>query len=203
MKKIEYKFKTINMKSILIIIGITCCNFCFTQNTYLKITENNKTSISYPPETKFVLKNKEGYYILKESNTPLVFKIDEPYTLDVFPDYKKEKDVYNLTNGKIELIYNPSYDSNYIENRVKHESNGISLVKTTFTNSTLNEEESNVIIEFSNGVIFSYTDEKVVAKLNGVSLHINGKYLIYSDSGIIKLSYNPKSKQIWWVFEPK
>tara|TARA_R110000737_G_scaffold352368_1_gene398131 strand:+ start:185 stop:406 length:222 start_codon:yes stop_codon:yes gene_type:complete len=63
--------------------------------------------------------------------------------------------------------------------------------------------EKNARLEFSNGIIFNYDDGKFNATLDGDYLDINGKYLIQSYLGVIKLSYSPKSGEIWWVFEPK
>jgi hypothetical protein len=173
-----------------------------SQNTYLKISEDNKTAVSYPPDTKFILTNANGYIILKESDTPLVYKIDGAYKLEVFPPYKKESDVYNLKNGKIELVSNKEYMDSINHKKGAFQSYGVSLDNTIYTYSTVNKAETNVVLEFSNGVVFKYTDGNVFATLNGNDVEVKGQYLIYSESGVIKISYNPKNKQVWWTYEP-
>jgi hypothetical protein len=190
------------MKTIITLLIMAVSNLGFAQNIYLKISEENKTSVSYPPGTTFELKNKHGYIILKESETPLIYKIDESYTLTVFPTYKKEKDVYNLINGKIELISNAEYIIGIPHEKSVYQSYGVSLDKTTYSSSTINKGESNVVLEFSNNVVFYYTDGDVRATLNSIDVEIKGKFLIYSESGVVKISFNPKNKDLWWTYEP-
>jgi hypothetical protein len=132
----------------------------------------------------------------------LIYKIDESYTLTVFPTYKKEKDVYNLINGKIELISNAEYIIGIPHEKSVYQSYGVSLDKTTYSSSTINKGESNVVLEFSNNVVFYYTDGDVRATLNSIDVEIKGKFLIYSESGVVKISFNPKNKDLWWTYEP-
>ncbi len=190
------------MKTIVILLMMMLCSLGFTQNSYLKISEESKSSVSYPPGTKFELINSNGDIILKETEIPMVYNIAESYTLNVFPPYKKETDVYSLTNGKIELISydNPMNPANHTKGG--YQSNGVSLDKTTFTNSEINKGQSNVTMEFSNGVIFNYADGEFNATLNGETVDVKGKYLITTVFGIIKISYKPSNKEIWWVYEP-
>ncbi|GAA4817279.1 hypothetical protein [Litoribaculum gwangyangense] len=173
-----------------------------SQNTYLKITEDDKISVSYPPGTKFELKDNLGYIILKESDTELVYKIDSDYTLEVFPTYKKDKDVYNLTNGKIELVSNADYMNAIKHKKGAYQSYGVSLDKASYMDSTVKKGETNTVLEFSNGVVFKYTDGNVSAIWNDEEVEVKGKYLIYSDAGVVKISYNPKNKEMWWTYEP-
>lgn len=195
--------QTNTTNTIALIIIIISSLASHSQNVYLKISEDNKTSVSYPPGTTFELTNKHGEVILKDTEKPLVFKIDEPYTLYIFPEYKTEKDVYNLSNGKIELVYNADYINSIKKHKNrKYQSYGVSLNNTSYMASTTKKGETNVTLEFSNGVVFKYTDGKVTATLNDQEIEVKGKYLIYSEDGVVKISYNPKNKQIWWTYEP-
>ena len=191
------------MKTILTILALTLSSFGIAQNTYLKISQDYKTSISYPPGTKFELKDSRGYIVLNENASVFTFKIDQAYTLNVFPTYKKEMDTYNLTNGKIELVSNGDYMNNTRHQKDFYQSNGVFLENSIYTDSEANPKETNVFLEFSNGTTFSYEDGKVSATLNGKEVTVMGTYLIYSDSGIIKISYNPKNKELWWTYELK
>jgi hypothetical protein len=85
---------------------------------------------------------------------------------------------------------------------INYESYGVSLKSKVFE-SKIRKGKKNARLEFSNGIIFNYDDGKFNATLDGDYLDINGKYLIQSYLGVIKLSYSPKSGEIWWVFEPK
>lgn len=173
-----------------------------SQNTYLKISEDDKTSISYPPESKFTLTDSNGYVVLKNTSKPLLFKIDKAYKLEVFPSYKIESDVYNLTNGKIEVVSNADYLNAGKHKKGAFQSYGVSLDKTSYIDSSVKKGETNVVLEFSNGVIFKYKDGKITATLNNKEVEVKGHYLIYSDSGVVKISYNPKNKELWWTYEP-
>lgn len=192
------QLKTIVSLIVLVILAYQLQS----QNIYLKISEANKTSISYPPGTKFELKNNQNYTVLKEGETPLVFKIDEPYTLYVFPDYKSGKDVYNLSKGKIELVSNEVYmNAIKTHKQESYQSNGVTLDNTYYSASTIKKGETNVILEFSNWVVFSYLDGNVTAIINNDAVDVKGNYLIYTKEGVVKISYNPKNKQVWWTFE--
>ena len=190
------------MKTIITILMMNITYLGFTQNTYLKISEDNKISVSYPPGTTFELKNKHGYIILKQSSTPLVFKIDEPYTLDVFPTYKSKKDVYKLSDGKIELVSNAEY-INHVK-KEKTASHGVTGEKI-ITNSKTIKGFKNIVFKLSNGITFQYTDGKYNAFLVEEQnyLNIEGRYVIRSELGILKLSFNPKNAETWWVFDPE
>lgn len=57
-------------------------------------------------------------------------------------------------------------------------------------------------IRFSNGIHMFIGDERVEASLNGEPLKVEGKYLIQSDLGQVKISFDRSNGEIWWVFEP-
>lgn len=189
------------MKTIVTILLLTASSFGFSQNIYLKISEKDKLSVSYPPGTTFELKNDQGNIVLKDIDSVLVYKIHSPHTLEIFPSYKQGKDIYQLTNGKIELVSNLDYMNSIKHKKGYYQSNGVTLLKSTYTKSSVNENETNVALEFSNGVMFFYKDGKVSAKLNDNEVDVKGRYLVYSDSGVVKISYNPKIKELWWAYE--
>ncbi len=170
---------------------------------YLKISPTKSESISYPPSTPFELKNKNGFLVLKNNDQPKSFSIDEEYTLTVYPTYKKGIDTFQLSSGMLELVNKESnYANGLSKNNYTYESNGLSM-SSEITKSTLKESDFNAKVVFSNGIIFHYEDGKFYAKQNKENLDIKGKYLIYFEGGVIKLSFNQKSGEIWWVFEPK
>lgn len=173
--------------------------FSNAQNTYLKITSIDTTTISYPPHTSFELKNELGYIVFKNNHTPSIFLIDKPHVLTVFPSYKVGKDVYHLTDGKLELAEIRDYESRGTYDYV---SNGV-IANFIVSDSKKIKGSKNIVFTLSNGIIFNYTDGKYYAYLHNEEnfLNIEGKYLVESDYGILKISFNPKNGEVWWVFD--
>lgn len=179
--------------------------FGYSQNTYLKITKSDKANDyeMYPPGTKFELKNAHGYIIFKNSDEPGIIEIDEDYTLYVYPSWKNDADVFKLTDGKVEKILTSGYSKTQLK-EYSIKSNGVSAEYTVKDSEAL-EGKKNLKFKLSNGITFEYNDGKYRAYLNEEENYINidGNYLVESDSGILKLSFNPNTGVVWWVFEPK
>lgn len=201
-------------------------------HTYLKIELGENNEISYPPGTGFVAQDSEGNTVLSPADLEALgsYEVTEPITLFVFTIWNEEPDVYELTSGKLLLgktdrsYTNDSYqykkrrtevgkkvnstdhfsrptDSNEY-NGHRGVSNGVRITATRFFD--FDEKTGyDTSIEFSNDVTFYYRDGKASAWQNGNDLKIDGKYLIETKNGIIKLSYNPSNKKIWWVFDKK
>ncbi|WP_378172732.1 hypothetical protein [Aquimarina sp. SS2-1] len=175
---------------------------------YLQIVLNDGTNVSYPPGTGFLLENKNGNNILNPSKLIELrsYKINNENTLYVFPTYKTTPDVYDITEGTLymklaEYIDKKTTNQNRVKDKVKNiSSNNVSLLKKRFFDYS-DENGYDTSIEFSNDVIFYFRDGKAEAWQQGETLKIEGKYIIYSKLGIIKLSYNPFNKEIWYVFE--
>ncbi len=203
------------MKTFVLTLLI-CFSFQFSQameHTYLRIIIDENTDVSYPPGSGFVLQDAKGKIVLTYAELEELgeYNITEQLTLYVFVTYKKEPDVYKLTEGTLYAIkqsdtkfLKKSYENgeakNYIYDR-QHFTKGLEIMQSRFFG--FDGETYNASIEFNNGVIFLYRDGKAVAWSEGKLLNIEGKYLISTDDGIIKLSYNPINKQIYYVFEPK
>lgn len=192
------------MKNTIITISLLLSISSFSQKTYLAIYQDDlkESVIMYPPGTEFELRNEHNYIILKYSETPRVFEMDGKYTLIVKPDYKDEPDVFEFDNaGQIELSETIRYgqsDSNKYESSSGY--NGVTAEKI-LTDSKTTDGSKNLEFKLSNGIIFRYIDGIYNAILNGDYLDIKGKYMIASDLGTLKLSFNPKTGTVWWVFE--
>jgi hypothetical protein len=173
------------------------------QKTYLKITnsEIGEDVIMYPPGTEFELKTKEGYIIFKNSGDEGVIDITEKHTLYVYPSWKDSTDVFVLTDGKVEKVLTSTYqDSHEHSDTNKLKNNGITASSKVTDSKTL-EGKKNIEFKLSNGITFNYTDGLYSATLGDKNLTVKNKYLIYSDLGILKLSFNPSNGEVWWVFE--
>ncbi|WP_111683902.1 hypothetical protein [Winogradskyella tangerina] len=185
-----------------IVLSILFISVGTAQKTYLKITkgEQEHDIIMYPPGTKFELKTKEGYIIFKNSDDPGVIDIHEKHTLYVYPDWKDDADVFVLTEGKVEklLTYKFSDSDDSHDNTLM--SNGVTATSNVTDSETL-EGKKNLEFTLSNGISFNYTDGLFSATLDNKPLTIKHKYLVYSDLGVLKLSFNPSNGKVWWVFE--
>jgi hypothetical protein len=217
------------MKTLVIMLSnLVCFVTLATTNTteehfYLKIIIENKHEISYPPGTDFVAENMGGNVVLNPELLEglKIYSVTEPITLYVFTSWNDEPDTFELTNGKLvlaisEYSYNhtTTYDykgSQYGRTKNKEKttapygkwngsSNGVKITNARFFSyDSLTGYDTS--IEFSNGVIFYYRDGKAEAWQNGKELSVTGKYLIETSAGIIKLSYDPTNKEIWYVFD--
>jgi hypothetical protein len=196
--------------------------------TCLRIIDGT-TDVMYPPGSEIILQDIEGNNVLTyaELETLGEYNITQPLTLYVIVTYKEEHDVYKLSTGtlyaqkqtytkrsypstkqsdskKRKTSYGNSYGNieakEYKYDR-EHFTKGLEIRETWFlSNDGVNY---NVGIEFNNGVVFYNRDGIAEAWQNGKMLKIENKYLISTDDGLIKLSYNPKNGEIWYVFEPK
>lgn len=86
-----------------------------------------------------------------------------------------------------------------VPEKIKHSST-ISATKTV-THSKVKKGRKNLVLKFTNGIKFSYIDGKTGATLNGKDIYVKGKYLVYSKLGVVKISFNPKNGETWWVFD--
>lgn len=193
------------MKTLLTTVVVLIINtVIYAQPIYLKVTKSNHQLdyIMYPPGTAFKLLDNKGQTILTEASAPTKFVIkDNNYKLIVSPNYKNENDIYNLSEGKVEILatkdYGQSNSTSHIRKGLKNEI----TAKKELTESTQMRGQKNLKFELSNGITFKYIDGKYSAMLEDEDLIIKGKYLIYSDIGVLKLSFNPSNGVLWWVFE--
>ncbi len=190
-------------KRILTLVLLFFAAFINAQKTYLKVTKSDKTYdyMIYPPGTKFELKNQEGDIILSDSDEPGMMTFDENFTLYVYPSWKDEAEIFKLRNGKVEKLLTSNFSrKTLIGHSVNN--NGITM-KKTLVKSDINPELYNATFKFSNGIVATYTDGEFKASLNGERLRAEYKYIIYSDLGVLKLSFNPRNSETWWIFEEK
>lgn len=178
--------------------------FAFTtlnaQKTYVKITKDNHVSY-YPPGTQFELKNPHGYIILKYSETPRVQEIDGEYKLILSPNWKKGKEVIKLSKGdKVELALTSSFGSTEDQQNILLNTLGIKVQKEV-TDSKKYKGKKNLRLELDNGILFVYEDGEYYAKLDNKYIDIRNKYVIKTKKGTLRVSFNPNTGKVWWVFE--
>ena len=70
-------------------------------------------------------------------------------------------------------------------------------------NKSFTETENgkyNALIEFEGEIQFVYKDGEASVSEKGKQVIIEGKYIAKTSKGYLKLSYNPDSKEYWYVF---
>ena len=214
--------RTLIISIILSFSMSTICMATTNDHSYLKIELHQKT-ISYPPGTPFLARDAEGNTILSmyDLKQVQVYEITEPITLIVYVSWSDSPDTYTLESGKLSLENSKkhlkkvnakektpptAYFERASKNKSTHEKDAkkayhtVYLIKKQYF-SYAKETGYDVSLEFSNGILCLYRDGKANAWKNGKSLPIKHKYIIQTDEGALKLSYNPQTQKIWWIFD--
>ena len=179
--------------------------------------------VYYPEGSTHQVKSVNNQVIAVDSSSAGLFIYEGNLELVIFPQYRKEKpDYYSIRKQKLKVyttakaafaagfgsgwgyeyadIYKKDKPVAYSKTVSSYQSNGVSTEKELIPSST-NADQYNLKMTFSNGIVFTYTDGKYKATLDGEELYIKGKYLIESKLGTAKLSFNPSNGEVWWVFE--
>ncbi|MEM6965501.1 MAG: hypothetical protein AAF573_12090 [Bacteroidota bacterium] len=174
--------------------------------------------ISYYPEgTTYQVE------LIKKDAAPVITEEKVVYEGDmqlrVFPKYRKdEADQFAITGKRLRIFKTAAAAAeagfvaewNYSDKKETPTDYGkmeLPAQKVTVSKklepSKITEGNYNVTLTFSNGVIFKYSDGKYNAQLNGESLRIKNKYIVETDDGILKFSFNPENGEVWWFYEAK
>lgn len=137
--------------------------------------------------------------------------------LSIFPKYRKHKaDKFDIKGKRLrifktaETAFNAGFagEWNYLDKKDKGSSiqnneaqSGKITLNKKLTASKINDGTYNATLTFSNGIVFKYFDGKFNAKLNGEYINIKNRYIIETDKGTLKFSYNPKTGKVWWIYE--
>ncbi|WP_340202258.1 hypothetical protein [Ascidiimonas sp. W6] len=172
---------------------------------YLSITLDNQENVNYPPGTSFILQDESGETILntEELNKVGSYKIIGKHSLYVFPSWKKTPDSFDIENGKVELKKHETYTKKSYATKKYTPSDGNVRIARKMLFGSDKGHQKNVSLVFTNGITFYYRDGNVQAWLNGKELKIEGNYFISSELGLLKVSFNPNTGEVWYVFEKK
>ncbi len=174
------------------------------ENRYLKITLEDDTAVSFPPNTRFLMEDTNGKILLYPDRLEELssYDISQAVKLYVFSSWKEDPDVFELNGGRLSLESPRLLAYGKPKRKKKSKSSygdpiGISK-KRTIANS---DGTNDLSLVFDNGIIFYYKDGEASAWLNGEPLVIEAEYIIKSKLGTIKISYDPYTTIIWYVFE--
>jgi len=186
------------MRLIAILTATLICQFVIAQGKSLKIQLDDESY--YPPNLRFEVLDDTGKQVLTEedleTDKPII--LEGHYTITVFTTWADGKDTYKVYDeALITLEVNSSSVSlNKTEQKSWHNEQP-KVVEKSFN---VKNGQYDAIIEFENDIFFNYIDGKVEITQNGRPLKLLGKYVVKTSEGFLKISYNPKTKEYWYVF---
>lgn len=195
------------MKTIVFCITAVVFSLPLFAQDYVAVVAMDDVTYYYPEKTIFRLYDSKNEVTLIEKDKPIEVSGDYRLEADVFwkdtPEiiksnggslaiYFKENNYFKSLNGdkasKKRKVYGVAYNAPREKSR-------------DFSPSKEVPGTHNVSFAFSNGINVSYADGVVIANQNGRPLQVKGHYIIYGKEDILKLSYNPKNKEVWYYFE--
>lgn len=181
-------------------------NVAAQQPKYLMIrrTHERPAEISYPPGTAFQFVGEDSSIAVSQENLPGDYPISRSGILIVSPAYKKGTDRYYLQPGDV-LVLESGLHCAMVTSQGKiaagMHSNHVYLVKKDLSPAA-DPGLQNVVLTFSNDVIFSYFDGVARATRGDLELPVKGTYRIDLGNSLLKISYEPATGTVWYVAEP-
>jgi hypothetical protein len=150
--------------------------------------------MTLPPGSEFLLFNTSGELVLTEEELEDSYTIREQQVVLYQPSYKDEFERMVLRSGDqirwVEPLKNQDYGKY---------SGGVTVRKEFLESS--DENERNVLLVFSNGLVFRYFDGDTRAWYNGEPVAIEDRYIIDTGKESVKFSYDPHTGKVWYVVE--
>ncbi|MEM9848396.1 MAG: hypothetical protein AAF847_10940 [Bacteroidota bacterium] len=165
--------------------------------------------LNYPSGTSYEVFDASDQVVAPIEKENGLFYEAGQYQIVIRPDYKESPDRLKVDAKQINILTIGDASSSFeIHQKVRSivqddygRYNGKVKMDLMLVKSREQAERYNCIASFTNGIIFSYIDGKAAATLGEELLEIDGKYIIDSELGVLKLSFNPKDGQAWYVFE--
>ncbi len=172
-------------------------------DTYLVVKDKlNNTSILFPGTTDLKLYKGDSLVLSrKEMILNQEYEIEGRQRIDLQVSWSDEPRSMILEDTYIKLEQK-TMDLEQAPLNLPQKSNDTADLRLTFKSFTWMDGYYNAIVKFSNGITFSYIDRKVTFDQNGEKLAFSKEYVVTTEEGILKLSYDPKTSEVWYVFEP-
>ena len=189
------------MRLIAILTATLICQFAFAQGITLKI-ELDDTFIGYPPDLKFEVLDETG----KKVNTEQDLEAEQPiilegsYTINVFTPWGNGKDTFRVNDETLIALERNKNIVQVTLNKDNKKSWNINKPKVVKKEFQFNNNQYDAIIEFEEDIFFNFINGEVEITQNGNPLKLLGKYVAKTSEGFLKISYNPKTKEYWYVF---
>lgn len=188
--------------------------------------DKNKSTFIYPEGTTYEVLNdaQEEQEPAEQSGKAKIFK-GKGLLLVVYPSYRPDKPDRIPVNGDQlyafedataaqEFGYSQGWQKGVIKKNSHEqlESRPLGIEKryreTTLERKVVFQSEQrpgqyNLKMYFRNGLEFHYLDGKATASLNGSPQIVEGNYIVHTDLGTAKISFNPEDGQVYWIFLKK
>lgn len=138
--------------------------------------------------------------------------VEGDYTLEVDVPWSTKKDVITSDGGILEIFVLPTdirdqeqkvvyYEAPEKIDNSQHVYDKPSLENKELCTSNKNKNLLNLLLVFDNAVVFKYEDGQARAWQNGTEIKVTNKYLVQTSDGLLKVSFDPKDGETWWVWE--
>jgi len=191
------------MKTVLLILsGCILTTLLMAQDHYLEIKTNRNDYIFYPPNTEFDIYNESGELAFTEKDltktTPI--ELEDKHTIQLSVSWgdgentiEVQKAILNLRPPEKE---NDIPEQDYSQEWTSHEQPVV--LKKVFDQ---NEDGTyDFTLEFEADIRFDYKNGEAKIREKGNILPMIGKYVAKTSKGYLKMSYQPKTKEYWYVF---
>jgi hypothetical protein len=195
------------MRLIAIIITTLICQTIMAQNTSLKFQTDD--SYYYPSDLAFEVIDENGKTVLTEKdlevNKPII--LEGNYEVTIFTTWANGKDTFKVTDeALIALEQNEKWVN--IQNKKSccseatsaENSWNVGKPKVVNTAFEVNNGQYDAIIEFENEIFFNFLNGEAKITEKGETLELIGNYVAKTSEGFFKMSYNPETKEYWYVF---
>ncbi len=198
------------MKTLIYLFIFSICIHAYGQDYYTIVKKNDEITYNYPKNAQITLIDKNGKE--KIINGEEAIDVTGDYTLSIVVPWNDAPEIIKSNGGRLEVfVLSNIYASDYNERKNKTYKKEIKTYKKSYgskpylTNKEITQKEKNGVYEllavFSNGLVFKYSEGKAWAWINGDKVPVTNHYLVESPEGLLKLSFDPKDGEFWYVFD--
>lgn len=204
------------MKTILLITVMMLSQMLLAQGDYLKITLDENREINYPGDLKFQILDEQGRELVNQDSIQEEYEATEEVKLKIFTTWNEKPDVFTLKPENSVQIARYDYKEDRERNKMSYstydeswydyqqgdwnnDQEKVRPVQKVFM-QTADGKQNNATIKFNNGIVFSYQDGVASFTRNGKELEYTGRYILTTEKGQLKISYNPYNTEFYYVF---
>ena len=195
------------MKFVLYILAFFLTQLLNAQDYFALVVKNHDTTYNYPENAEITIIDSVGNKTKIEKDDAVT--LEGEYTLSIVVPWKKEPEILKSDGGVLEIYMLPEERRNWTP-EVDHRSettwydtntNTPSLERKEILFSKKNPDRYNLLAVFNNGLVFKYEDGAVRAWLDSEEIEVTNHYLVETPEGLLKISFDPKDGEFWYVFE--
>lgn len=191
------------MKSLLLLPLLLFFQFSFGQKPYLQIDTDRNDYIVYPPQTDFEVYNTDNQVIFTQADLSegTELKLKGPHKIKLSVDWGNGENIIDVDNARIRLKKPTNFTEKVDEKKFSTDSWATNQPLVTEKAFILNDDGTyDAHIVFEDNIRFVYRDGEAIISEDGEALRLLGKFVAKTSAGYLKFSYNPSSKEYWYVF---